>query len=372
MRILIVGHTYVVPENQKKIQAIATAGTTDVALVVPRRWHDELRGPIDATIMAGASFAAHVLPAWGSGREQFYVYRATDLGLRAFQPDVLLVEQGAGSFVYAQCLLYRRLYAPRAKAVFFTWWNLPYRARWPLRAVERANLRRSQGGVAGNDEAAGILRDHGFDKPLLVLPQLGVDAGTFHPGPADDLRRTLGLARFTVGFVGRFVEGKGLAVLADAMRQARVDGDLLMVGSGPLASDVRAAAASGGWHDRLRIVEAVEHQDVPNYLRAMDVLVLPSIDRPDWKEQFGHVLIEAMACGIPVIGSDAGEIPRVIGDAGLVVPQGDAAALADAISRVAASPALRHDLAEAGLARARTRFTHEGLARQLLDFLGSL
>ena len=67
--------------------------------------------------------------------------------------------------------------------------------------------------------------------------------------------------------------------------------------------------------------------EVPAVLRALDVLVLPSLTTPSWKEQFGRVLQEAMACAIPVVGSDSGEIPHVIGDAGLVTPEGDAAAL---------------------------------------------
>ena len=62
--------------------------------------------------------------------------------------------------------------------------------------------------------------------------------------------------------------------------------------------------------------------DVPRHLRALDALVLPSESTPLWKEQFGHVLIEAMACGVPVVGSDSGAIPEVIGEAGLLFPGG--------------------------------------------------
>ena len=69
-------------------------------------------------------------------------------------------------------------------------------------------------------------------------------------------------------------------------------------------------------------------------MRRFDVLVGPSLTTPRWKEQFGRMLVEAMACGVPVIGSDSGEIPHVIGDAGIVVPEGDRVALCAAIARL--------------------------------------
>ena len=96
----------------------------------------------------------------------------------------------------------------------------------------------------------------------------------------------------------------------------------------------------------------------------MDAMALPSLTRKNWKEQFGRVLIEAMACEMPVIGSDSGEIPNVIGDAGLVTPEGDAQALAAALARLGADPALRADLARRGRQRVLDRFTQEQVARR--------
>ncbi|MEK7324609.1 MAG: hypothetical protein AAB217_05065 [Chloroflexota bacterium] len=175
MRNLCVGHTYIVAENQKKLHALAAQPGVTVALVVPHVWHEPVLDKNLPHIPTHAPFAVRPIRAVWPGMEQYYWYLSLDLGMRHFQPDVLCVEQGASSFVYAQSLIARNLFAPRAKAAFFTWWNLSYRARWPLREVERFNLSQSQGGVAGNNDAAAILRDHGFTRPLTVLPQLGVD-----------------------------------------------------------------------------------------------------------------------------------------------------------------------------------------------------
>jgi glycosyltransferase involved in cell wall biosynthesis len=369
MRVLLIGHTYVTAENQKKLWALAGEAGVELTVIAPPRWRDGL-GELALHRPATAPFEVRPVPAVWIGHEQFYWYRSLGLELRRLRPDVLCVEQGAGSLVYAQSLLYRNRFAPRAKAVFFTWWNRPYRARWPLRAVERFNLRQSQGGVAGNAEAARILREHGFAGPLLVLPQLGVDPDAFAPRDASVARRRLGLDRFTVGYVGRLVEEKGLRVLLDALDTAPFDSQLLLVGRGPMEGAIRDFAAARGWGERLSLVPDAGHGDVPQYLNCMDVLVLPSLARI--YEQFGHVLIEAMACQVPVVGSTSGEIPNVIGDAGLVVPEGDATALRGALARLAGDGRLRRRLGEAGRERVTRLYTHAHLAGRLVEFFRAL
>ncbi len=372
MRILLVGHTYVVAENQKKLQAIAAQPGIELAVVTPTLWREPLLRESKTHAPAGAPFAFRPIRAAWTGKEQFYWYWSLDLGMRHFRPDVLYVEQGAGSFVYAQSLIARNIFAPRARAVFFTWWNLPYRARWPLREVERFNLSQTQGAVVGNQDAAGIVRDHGFKGPLTVLPQLGVDPEEFQRRDVSDLRRELGLDRFTVGYVGRFVEEKGIRVLLAALARADFDFQLLMVGRGPLEDEIRAFAQAQRWGDRLKIASGVNQTEVGRYQNCMDVMVAPSLSRPFWKEQFGHVIIEAMACEVPVIGSDSAEVPRVIGDAGLVTPEGEVEALRAALSRVAASPELRRRLGQAGRRRVLENYTHQQLAQKLAGFFQNL
>ena len=76
-----------------------------------------------------------------------------------------------------------------------------------------------------------------------------------------------------------------------------------------MAKKSSTAAGSG---ERLTFLGYVPHEDVPSYLAHLDLVVLPSETQPNWKEQFGRILIEAMACGTPVLGSDLAEIPSVI------------------------------------------------------------
>jgi Glycosyltransferase len=108
----------------------------------------------------------------------------------------------------------------------------------------------------------------------------------------------------------------------------------------------------------------------------MNTLVLPSetIDKfktltaAGWKEQFGHVLIEAMACKVPVIGSDSGEIPHVIADTGLIFPEGNDQALQNSLKQLITQPELAKQLGEKGYQRAMTHYTNKALAQELLIF----
>ena len=99
----------------------------------------------------------------------------------------------------------------------------------------------------------------------------------------------------------------------------------------------------------------------------MDAFVLPSLTRPNWKEQFGRVLVEAMACETPVIGSRSGEIPGVIGDAGLLFQEGNVQELAACVRRMLDDPALYAQLAVKGRQRVLEHYTQEHIARQMYE-----
>jgi glycosyltransferase involved in cell wall biosynthesis len=103
---------------------------------------------------------------------------------------------------------------------------------------------------------------------------------------------------------------------------------------------------------------------MPALYRDLDVLVLPSRSRSNWVEQFGRVLIEAMACGVSVVGSDCGEIPNVVDDAGLIFSEGDVGALRQCLVRLMSSPELRADLALRGRRRVLAHFTQAQVATQ--------
>ncbi len=202
-----------------------------------------------------------------------------------------------------------------------------------------------------------MLRRKGFRKPVAVIPQFGVDPELFQPRPAPK-----GGGPFVVGYVGRLVESKGLLDLLPAVAGLAGDWRLELVGAGPLRDEIERRSAALGIADRVGISSEVPSTEVPRVLQGFDVLVLPSRSTPSWVEQFGRVLVEAMACGVPVVGSTSGEIPNVIGDAGLVFPEGDVEALRGALARLAASPEVGLSLGEVGRRRVLERYTQARIA----------
>ena len=372
MRLLYAGHTYLVDENQKKLAAIARAEGIDLAVVVPHIWREPVLETIYPHLDPEASYRIFPTRIALPGDEMRYFYLSMDLHMRRFHPDIIVVENGAGALAYTQFLLSKRRFAPQAKAVFFTWWNIPYRPRQPFRAIEHFNLQNSDGAIAGSRSAEFILRENGYSGPLLVLPQLGVDATLFAPGDGDKLLKELGLGDFVIGYAGRLVSEKGLRVLMRSLEGFGRDFDLLLVGNGPLEPELRVWGAALPEGRRLRVHPSVPHAQIPALMQTMDVFVLPSLTTPVWKEQFGHVLIEAMACGVPVVGSDSAEIPEVIGGAGRVVPEDDPDGLRVALRELAANPDERTALGLQGRARVLAQFTHERISACTVDFLFNL
>jgi glycosyltransferase involved in cell wall biosynthesis len=152
-------------------------------------------------------------------------------------------------------------------------------------------------------------------------------------------------------------------LLLDAAAGLRGEWSLLVVGRGSLRERLAARIEQEPFAGRATLLDSVPHAEMPRYLNAMDVLVLPSREAPHWKEQFGHVLVEAMACEVAAVGSTCGEIPHVLGDAGLVFPEDDAGALRSALQRLLDAPDERADLARRGRQRVLAHYTDARVAQ---------
>jgi glycosyltransferase involved in cell wall biosynthesis len=173
-----------------------------------------------------------------------------------------------------------------------------------------------------------------------------------------------------IGFLGRFVSEKGIGWLTGVLDQIAHPWRALFVGSGPLESSLRAWAAR--WPGRVAIATTVSHDDVPHWLNAMDMLCAPSMTSDRWREQFGRMLIEAFSCGVPVVASSSGEIPYVVGDAGLIVAEGDAPGWRDAISSLLSDEGARRVLGERGRRRAVSDFDWAAVAHRHAEFFEEL
>lgn len=209
------------------------------------------------------------------------------------------------------------------------------------------------------------MRQKGYRGALSVVP-LPTDAQAFAPNRerGERERHRLGIPKdaLVIGYAGKFVEEKGLRTLWQAFTHvARQNKDvhLALAGGGPLGEEIEAGAKKEGLSARVHNVGVVHSDALPAYLNALDLFVLPSETRSNWREQFGRVLVEAMACGLPVIGSDSGEIPEVVGEAGLIFPEGDVHALTNSLVSLLSDPALRAEYSRRARHRVLDSFTTE-------------
>ena len=307
-----------------------------------------------------------------------WLFRGAGPHWKAFRPQVLLLEQEVWSFAFLQALYHRWRHAPGSTVVVYAWESLR-RPGWKglvTRAFYRLAVRVARAILVGNRDTRSLFLDAGAAPArLFVMPQVGLDAERLRPLPPAEravLRARQGLpaGAFAVGFAGRMVPEKGLLDLVDAVARLAVagrDARLVVIGDGPLHETLTARARDGA---PLVLAPAVPREQLAPFYQSLDAFVLPSRTTRGWKEQFGMVLAEAMACGVPVVGSSSGAIPDVIDGAGLVYPEGDVTALVSALDRLAGDPGLCDELGARGRERSARLFSHQALAAQTLAAIG--
>jgi glycosyltransferase involved in cell wall biosynthesis len=189
-------------------------------------------------------------------------------------------------------------------------------------------------GLVCSRQAEDVLRKNGY-KWKLKKVWWGVDIENFKKEISleeiKNLKQKLGIkeSQKVIGYVGRFVEEKGIKDLVEAFRLINLDSVLIFIGDGPEKKYLEEI--KGKIDEKIIILPPQSHKNLPKYYKIMDVLVLPSKTTKFWKEQYGKVLIEAMASGVSVVGSNSGAIPEVIGDVGSIFPEGDVIKLKEAI-----------------------------------------
>ncbi len=377
MKILIVSHTYIAPINRDKWKTLAQLyPNDDLTVIFPAVWpthlftHNTTSEHKDD--LANCKFIA--MDAVRAGNEVLYGYRFAQLYrlLKHIRPNIIQVEQGDNAFSYFQVIFLAKLLRLNAKILFFTWVNwqarfsLKYRLTW--RWIEKINLAASSGALTGNNDAKHILQTKKFKKPILILPQLGVNQEIFKPTHHATSAKT-------IGYLGRLVPEKGILLLLQAFNElikTFPEWRLLIVGRGPEQKELEQFVHQNNLGMAVSFQPPVSHYEIATLINQLSILVLPSYDTPDWKEQFGHILIEAMACSIPVIGSSAGEIPNVIQDAGLIFEQKNLQSLLASLQTLMQDEEQRKTIGKKGLERVNKHYSHHAIAQATHAFWQSL
>jgi len=371
LRILTIGHSYCVAMNRGIVREVARDSNFEITVAAPKFFYGDLRPIAIEPEPAGSPLKVVGLATTLS--RYIHVFRYDGSALRELlrSGDFDVVHAWEEPYVAAGFQIARALRNDSARFCFRTAQSYVKRYPPPFGYFERTVLARAQGWIAGASLVQKAMLDRGYPGETGRVLNLAVDVGKFHPLPRDaraEVQRELALPNPVIGFVGRLTKAKGLDVLMQAMDElgSSREWGLLLLGSGEYQQKIERWAKDRGWSDRVRIL-LVNHSDVPRYLGSMDLLVAPSQTMKNWREQFGRMIIEAFACGVPVIGSDSGEIPFVIGDAGVIVAEADPVALARSIDQLVQSAADRQELRERGIARV-AQYSTTSIALQYREF----
>jgi phosphatidyl-myo-inositol dimannoside synthase len=357
IKVLSIGHSYAIALNRAILRELARDRSFAITVGAPRVLDGDLRRTACEPEPARSRLRMVALDATFTGYVNLLGYDAVQLAR--------LIESDAFDIVFAWVepwtLAARQIVdALGRRAVRFCFWtfqNLPRKYPRPFAAIEKRVVARADLWIAGTDAIRQVQIARGYpSRRARVLPH-AVDATRFRPSASrtrQAMLRTLNLRAPVIGFAGRLVEEKGLDIVMAAVERldASLPWSVLIMGAGPYETIVKSWARRRGRAARVRI-RLLKHDDVPRYLAAVDLLLVPSQTRAHWREQFGRVVIEAFAAGVPVIASDSGALPYCAGNAARVIAEGDVAAWSHALDALLRDVGARRALARRGRARAR-------------------
>jgi len=368
MRVLRIAHASLTPRLRERERALArNYPDLDLEVVTTEKWRE---AEVDVEITGDDLFPVTKARRLLSHHVQLFAYNPKPIiaALRRHRPHLIDLNAEPYSVACAEVLTLRNWFAPRAALVLQTCQNIFREYPKPFNWLERRALKQIAAAYPCSETARELLDLKGFDKPSPVVP-FGVNLEAFTPRPFNGNSGQ----PLTIGYVGRMLPGKGLNVLAEALNKIRSEPwKLLMVGDGSERKPFEQALVESGLIDRAEFTGAISYDSVPQLFHRMDVLVIPTETTARIREQFGRVIVEAMAAGVPVIGSTCGAIPEVIGEAGLVFPERDADALAAAIRRILTDAALREEFARMGRPRAEENYSWDRVASKTYELYRQL
>jgi L-malate glycosyltransferase len=372
MKLLVISHACVTPINQQFFAEVELQAGWSLTIVTPENWQNEYAQRLYPKPWPEYRGKLISIPVWQSGNIPLHAYRSLFINLlKEFAPDFIYIQHEPYAVATAQVYAANRL-SIKKPIGFFTWQNIFKRYPFPFRQLERWVLQQSCVAFPGSQSAEIVLRQKGFSGNSVILPG-GIDLRRYFPNPKrGQLRQELGYGadEILIGYVGRVVEEKGLKTLLKALEKiTSLPWKLVVIGSGSYEAEFDALAENLKLSNRINRLGFIPHTETPLYLSALDVLVLPSETRPNWKEQFGRVTIEAIACGTPVVGSDSGEIPYLIKatGGGISFAEGQPTALAEKLQQLIVDSDLRSRLARQGSEVVKKKYTNTYLAQQFIS-----
>ncbi|GAB4438847.1 MAG: glycosyltransferase family 4 protein [Anaerolineae bacterium] len=375
MKVLMLSKALIVGPYQKKLEEMAALEGVELTVVVPPSWNDA-NGITRLEKAHTRGYELLVSSMALNGNYHLHFYPKLRGIVRSLRPDIFHIDEEPYNLATFQAMRLAR--SVGAKTVVFTWQNLYRRYPPPFAWMESYVLNHTGALLVGNREAAEVWRRKGYGGPMHLIPQFGVDPAIYYRHQRVKKRSKISVFKrksvgpasqpaLVIGYVGRLVEEKGLEILLHAARKLQGPWMLQILGDGPDRKRLEQMAQWLGIAPRVTFDHKLPSGHLPHYFSGLDVLVLPSVSRANWKEQFGRVLIEAMACDVITVGARSGAIPEVMGDAGLTFAEGDAEDLQRQLQRLLEDVPLREELRQKGRQRITGRYTQAAIAGHTVE-----
>jgi glycosyltransferase involved in cell wall biosynthesis len=349
MRLMIVSTSCMLGVNRAAYRHLSSFLNVTLHLVIPVR-SKEAAAHGGLSKIEGEPFEVTMLKMSGPHNR---LERATGLRelIESWEPSQLLLE-----FDPATLIVWDVVKASRHQNLSISVIALENQSRHFIfesyQALKRFQLRIAVGGLIASwflrsvqgkiqhvftvcDDGTTVMTEFGFAGCITKIP-LGFDASIFCQQDQNKIsltRQRLNLRCTTIAYFGRLIPEKGVDLLIEALSTLRDMPwqfliDTFSTYKSPYEVELHSQIQELKLMDRIVYFDA-SHNEMPDYMNAADIVVLPSISTPKFKEQYGRVIAEAMACGKIVIGSKSGAIPELIGDAGFLVAEGDVSRLSE-------------------------------------------
>ncbi|MBN1348786.1 glycosyltransferase family 4 protein [candidate division KSB1 bacterium] len=369
---LYIEHAAAYPEEQNKYVTLSKLPYLDIVLIRPESWKDGSRTE-NFKMHARASSFKSVLAnsAFKGFRHRSFFTNNVGKAFRNFQPDIIHLFEEANTFFSLQALILKLMYCRSAKLIFDNFQNIitdhvDYRFYPLYESIEKLVFKHAICATARYEGSKQFLEHKNFKKRIYELPW-GTDVSRFRPTDGSHIRQRYKLDGFTIGYIGRIENEKGIFLLLDAIANIKQDITLLVAGTGSAKQKMLEMAEKYRLGKKFRYVGYISHSELPAFYSALDCIVVPTITMNRCKEQFGRVLVEAMACKTPVIGSTSGAIPSVVGNAGLVFRENDVDDLVQKIVLLANNVELRQRYSQAGKQRVHQCFSLQKFSERCLE-----
>lgn len=392
--LVIISHAYVYAPYRAKIEALAKYKDLNITLITPEFGLEGGGQKVYSTPYEGKAYKHITLSGFFTGKLNFFILKNLKKTLQNLNPDIIMLEEEYWTQIAAQVSYIKQKFLPQTKLILLSQENIchiwekeansPYqKLRYAsFNLLEKFIIPKLDGFVFQFPE---VWQD--FDQRMLSLkfkglkgtfPQLGVDyerfADTIEASKLDKIRNSLHIKAedFVYGYIGRLTPEKGIEDMIYAFAGwHKPNTRALIIGNGSedYISHLNALIDKLNLNHIISIQPAIKFDEIPAYFQLLDISILLSHTTPIWKEQFGRVLVESMAAGTPVIGSDSGAIPLVVGETGYIVAEKDILSIRESLNDAYTNKEKYIKLSKLAKARSKKEFSYKSIAKKTYDFI---